>query len=111
MFSRRQPVWGMLLALLALGAQIVVGAASAQAELRLAASNFIAATLAAAPICHTDDSGSSAPGQRPAHSNDCLTCPLCVSAHAPAFALAAPPVVVPAPPDLLTARPELPPPA
>ena len=111
MSSRRRSFRGMLAALLALIAQVALGAAAPQAELRLAAANSVAAALAAAPICHADEADNDAPGQKPAHSNDCLTCPLCTSAHAPTFALAAPPVAVPAPPELLAARPELPPPA
>jgi hypothetical protein len=101
----------MLAALLALTAQIALGAVAPQVELRLAAANSVAAALNAAPICHTDEAGNAAPGQRPSHSNDCLACPLCASAHAPAFVLVVPPVAIPAPPETLTARSELPPPA
>jgi len=111
MFSRTRPVWGMFAALLALIAQIALGAAAPEAELRLAAANAAVAALDAAPICHTDDAGNPAPGQRPSHSNDCLACPLCVVAHAPVVALVVPPVAIPAPPETLADRSELPPPA
>src|SRR3954465_9308958 len=102
MLNPRVPVRGLVAALLALIVQLALGATVPAAQARRA--------IAEAPICHTDETGGTAPA--PAHLPDCLACPFCAAVHASATVIL-PSVSGPAPgarPSPLP-RPELPPPA
>lgn len=95
---------GLLAVLLALMAQLGAGATVPRLD--------PLTTLAGAEaLCHGDDDSGGRPDQGPAHSPDCLVCPLCAIAHASATPL------VPVAPGLLkprlaaTRRMELPPPS
>ena len=102
MLNPRVPLRGLLAALLALMVQLALGATVPNAQAAL--------SIAAAPICHSDDGTGNAPA--PAHVPDCLVCPLCAAVHASA-AIVLPPVsdAVPFARLCLLPRPELPPPA
>jgi hypothetical protein len=97
MLSRRFHLHGLFAVLLALMAQLGAGAAVPRLD-----------PLATAAICHTD---SGTPSNAPAHTNDCLVCPLCVALHAqpvPLLAVATTPIATGVGTVLKT---ELPPPA
>lgn len=102
MSQRRIPASGLLLALMALVAQLAFGAVVPRPEI-------VGAWNGAAAICHAADTSDEAPPV-PHHPSDCLVCPLCISLAAPAFA---PPTgsVLPAPRVVVIARAAILPPA
>jgi hypothetical protein len=98
MLSRRFHLHGLFAVLLALMAQLGAGASVPRLD----------PLSTTAAICHTD---AGAPANVPAHSTDCLVCPLCVALHAPAVPLLAA-IDTPIPSGLgVVLKTELPPPA
>ena len=89
MTPRRPPLFGTLLAVCALIAQLAFGSAMP------GASNDIAVATATA-LCHSDDDGSGAPAPIP-HTPDCVLCPVCLTIAQAAFLLPANAPAVPAP--------------
>jgi hypothetical protein len=104
MTTRRTSSFGLLLALLALTAQLTFG-------LPLPKAGTEASLAAATTLCHVD--GEDTGGQVPAapHLPDCLICPLCVAIASAAALLPADGAMVPAPPSAIIARAAVPPPA
>jgi hypothetical protein len=105
MTRRPIPAFGLLLALLALVAQLAFGAVVPRPELGLALD-------AAGIICHAPaSSDGTAP---PAHHHpmpDCQFCPLCMSLGTPGLVLPGAPPRPPSPRITAFRRPGLPPPA
>lgn len=103
MTSRRLSLHGLFAVLLALAAQLGIGASVPRAD---------PIAVAAAAICHTDGNAGGAPGApAPAHPLDCLACPLCIALHAPATALIALGTTLAPPAAMVVLRSELPPPS
>jgi hypothetical protein len=102
MSQRRVSTFGLLFTLLALVAKL----ASLTVVPR---TDGVAALADASTICHVDETTDQAP-TAPHHPADCPLCPLCVSVSAPAFALAADPVL-PTPPVVAVAAAVVLPPA
>jgi hypothetical protein len=101
MLNRRIRLHGLFAVLLALMAQLGVGASVPRVD-------PITGVVA---LCHTDDNSDRAPSHAPAHPSDCLLCPLCIALHAPSVILAS---VNPAPvprPVAVAVKTELPPPS
>jgi hypothetical protein len=101
MVSRRFHLHGLFAVLLALMAQLGVGATVPRLD-------PIALLTGVASLCHADDE---APNPAPAHSSDCLVCPLCAALHAPAAVLPSAGVILAAPVAAGERRAELPPPS
>jgi hypothetical protein len=99
MLNRRFPLSGLFAALLALMANLGVGAAVPRID----------PIVGLGVLCHPEDSGS--PSKTPYHPADCPVCPLCVAMHAPAATLVAS-VTAPLPPAVaVVVKTELPPPS
>jgi hypothetical protein len=105
MLNRRLPLHGLLAVLLALMAQLGIGASVPRTA-------PIAIVAGAAAICHASDRSSEVPdAPAPAHPPECLVCPLCVALHTSAAALIAPVASMAAPQVAAVPRAELPPPS
>jgi hypothetical protein len=100
--NRRVPLCGLLAMLLALMAELGIGASVPKLD-------PLAQIIGAESLCHASDGAGDKP-PAPIHPLDCLVCPVCVAVHPPAVALV---------PDLATQMPtavvvslrsELPPP-
>ena len=105
MTTRRTSSFGLLLALLALTAQLGF-------DLPLPKAGTEASLAAATTLCHIDgdETGGQVPG--PPHLPDCLICPLCVAiASAATLLLPAVGATVPKPHSAIIARAAVPPPA
>jgi hypothetical protein len=101
MRSRRFQLPGLIAVLLALMAQLGMGASVPRID----------PIAAAGVLCHSEDGGSGGPSKAPAHSSDCLVCPLCVALHASSVALVSD-VSTPMPRDVgVVIKSELPPPS
>jgi hypothetical protein len=99
MFSRRFPLTGMFAVLLALMAQLGMGATVPRVD----------PISGVAPLCHTNNDGT--PSHAPAHPTDCLICPLCAAWHSPAaITVSEPPILTP-PAVIAILRTALPPPS
>jgi hypothetical protein len=103
MLNRRFHRYGFTLVLLALMAQLGVGASVPKAEFGAMIAGFDA-------ICHAGDDSSGIPNP-PKHGTDCLICPLCIALHAPAIGLLSTGVTLAPRAVIVVARTELPPPA
>jgi len=100
MVNSRFHLGGLLAVLLALMAQLGAGATVPRID----------PVAGLGVLCHTDDSDSG-PSRGPAHSSDCLVCPLCVALHSPSVSLV-PVVSVLVPPGVeVVVKAELPPPS
>ena len=104
MSSRRIRFHGLLPVLLALMAQLSIGASVPRL-------NPLAQILGTEILCHTSDEAGGNSTPSPGHPIDCLVCPLCVAVHAPpatllASASASVPLTM-----VVVLRPELPPPS
>jgi hypothetical protein len=99
MLKDRFRLSGLFAVLLALMAQLGAGAAVPNID----------PVAAAGVLCHTDDD--TPPAHGPAHSPDCLVCPLCITLHAQQVVLASAPPELTPPPVPAMRRAELPPPA
>jgi NAD-dependent dihydropyrimidine dehydrogenase PreA subunit len=104
MNPRRPSSFGLLLALLALIAQLGFSLGAPQ-------SAAAEALIQAATICHGDTGADSGQLPAPAHHNDCVLCPLCVSASSTVALLSPAAPALPAPATLVIARAAIPPPA
>jgi hypothetical protein len=93
---------GLLAVLVALMAQLGVGASVPRAD-------PIAALTGLDAICHAATDG--APSRAPMHPADCLVCPLCVVAHLPAAIPVASGAGLISPATVVVLRHELPPPS
>ncbi len=104
MTTRRTTSFGLLLALLALTAQLGF-------DLPLPKAGTEASLAAATTLCHIDgdETGGQVPG--PPHLPDCLICPLCVAIASAATLLPAVGATVPKPHSAIIARAAVPPPA
>jgi hypothetical protein len=71
MLNRRIHLRGLFLVLLALMAQLGVGASVPRID----------PTVAAGALCHTEDDAGGTPSKSPSHAPDCLVCPLCAAVH------------------------------
>jgi len=80
MVNRRFQLSGLFSVLLALMAQLGAGATVPRLD-------PIALITGAASLCHVADDAGGTPNPAPAHSSDCLVCPLCAALHAPAAPL------------------------
>jgi hypothetical protein len=99
MLNRRFPLPGLFAVLLALMANLGVGASVPRVD----------PIAGLGVLCHPEDSGS--PSKTPYHPADCPLCPLCVALHAPPATLVAA-VTAPPPPGIaVVIRSELPPPS
>ena len=98
MLTRRFHLSGMFAVLLALMAQLGMGATVPRLD----------PIAGAAVLCH-DDRG--APPKAPGHNIDCLICPLCATLHAQMAVLATDAPALPPPAVLAVRRSELPPPS
>jgi hypothetical protein len=99
MFTRRFPLTGMLAVLLALMAQLGMGATVPRID----------PITGDAALCHTNNDDT--PSHVPANSADCLICPLCVTLHSPAAALVSEPPILMPPAVIAIVRTALPPPS
>ncbi len=104
MLNRRLSLHGLFAVLLALMAQLGIGATVPQADPIAVIADFGA-------ICHATGDAGGTPDHTPAHPVDCLACPLCLAVHAPAVALIARGVTPVPPAAVLVRRVELPPPS
>jgi hypothetical protein len=95
---------GLFAVLLALMAQLGVGATVPRLD-------PIALITGVASLCHAVDDTGGTPSPGPAHSSDCLVCPLCAALHAPAAPLPSGAPVLTPPAELAERRAELPPPS
>jgi hypothetical protein len=77
MLSRRFHLHGLFAALLALMAQLGVGASVPRID----------PVTGIELLCHMEDRAGGAPSKAPSHSDDCLVCPLCVALHSPSVTL------------------------
>jgi hypothetical protein len=100
MLTSRFRLSGLIAVLLALMAQLGVGAAVPRID----------PVAVAEALCHAEDDGTP-PAHGPSRSPDCLMCPLCATLHAQPVALASAAWVLSAPGVLGNRRIELPPPA
>lgn len=103
MLSRRFPLHGLFAVLLALMAQLGVGATVPRLDpfLQIAGAQV---------LCHSDDPAGTPP-VGPAHSSDCLVCPLCIAMHASQPGLIAAAADIAPPSFTVARRAELPPPS
>jgi len=105
MSNRRLPSHGLLAVLLALMAQLAIGASVPR-------SDPVAAIAGVDAICHTiDDSSGTPAAPAPMHPLDCPVCPFCIALHAPAVALVSPGPALTPPEAMVVLRGELPPPS
>jgi len=101
MLNRRLHLHGFFAVLLALMAQLGIGASVPR----------INPVVAAGAPCHTEDDTGGTPSQTPSHPTDCLVCPLCIALNAPSATLA-PTIATPMPlAGAVVLRTELPPPS
>lgn len=101
MVTRRFHLAGLFAVLLALMAQLGIGATVPLTD----------QVVGVGALCHTEDGAGGTPSHGPSHSSDCLVCPLCVALHAQSVALV-PLIAVPAPADVgVVLKAELPPPS
>ncbi len=98
--SRIRPSWRLLLALLALVAQLAMGA-SVPPVLDIVAGGV--------PICHGSDQPLDTPA--PHHEGDCVLCPICAAIGSPSAFLAATEPTLPLPRAPVIALAAPPPPA
>jgi hypothetical protein len=80
MLNRRLHLTGLFAVLLALMAQLGMGATVPRMD-------PLAELAGAQAICHAADVSATQPGQAPSHPMDCLVCPLCIALHASPAAL------------------------
>jgi hypothetical protein len=91
MLTRRFHLSGMFAVLLALMAQLGIGATVPRLD----------PTAGAAVLCH-DDGG--APSKPPMHTDECLVCPLCLALHVQVAVLGTDGPALPQPPVLAVPR-------
>jgi hypothetical protein len=99
MSNRRSNLFGLFAVLLALLAQLGVGASVPHVD----------PIVTAGALCHTDDDTGGAPLPGPSHPADCPVCPLCATLHAQGLALVSDAPSVTQPALLAIRRSELPP--
>lgn len=104
MLNRRVPLHGLLAVLLALMAQLGIGASVPRIDV-------FAQIVGVNALCHAADERGANPSQPPIHPADCLVCPLCIAVHAPAAILIYERAVVMHRGIIAVLRPELPPPS
>jgi hypothetical protein len=102
MVKRRVPLHGLMAALLALMAQLGIGASVPRFD-------PLAQIAAAATLCHAPDGAGGTQAPPPAHPLDCLVCLLCGPVHAPSAVLVAAETVPMSSVPEVAIRPELPP--
>lgn len=90
MRPRPTPVFGLFLALLALGVQLAIGAVVPQPQVGLALDEL-------GVICHAPAAPGETPSPPPHRMPDCVLCPLCAAMAAPPHVLASGAPVVPRP--------------
>ena len=105
LLNRRVSLHGLLAVLLALVAQLGVGATVPRVDV------FAQFVGAEAPLCHAADERGTNPSQPPSHPADCLVCPFCIAVHAPAATLICEGAVAMNRSVVAALRPELPPPS
>lgn len=103
MLNRRVPVHGLLAVLLALMAQLGMGATVPRLD-------PFARIVSAEILCHAPDGAGDTP-PAPMHPLDCLICPLCVSVHAPPVVLVSDVGIDMPSAGVVVLRSELPPPS
>lgn len=100
MLNRRFHLRGLFAVLLALMAQLSVGASVPRID----------PVAGVGALCHAEDDAGGRPSKGPLHPADCLMCPFCIALHA-SFALV-PVTDSPLPPAVVVVlKSELPPPA
>ena len=104
MLNRRMPLLGLLAVLLALMAQLSMGASVPRVDV-------FAQTVGDQAPCHTADERGPNPSQPPIHPADCLVCPFCIAVHAPAPTLISERAIPASRGIVAVLRPELPPPS
>jgi hypothetical protein len=104
MLSRCFQLQGLFAVLLALMAQLGVGATVPRLD-------PIALVTGAAQLCHVEDDGGGTPNHAPGHPADCLICPLCAALHASSATLVAGPPGLAPRGVAVVIRSELPPPS
>ena len=105
MLNRRVPLHGLLAVLLALMAQLGIGASVPRVDV------FAQIVGAEAALCHAADERGTNPSQPPNHPADCLVCPLCIAVHTAAATLICEGAVAMNRSVVVVLRPELPPPS
>jgi hypothetical protein len=98
------PLPGLLAVLLALMAQLGVGASVPRVDI-------FAQIVGAEALCHAADERGGGPSQPPVHPADCLVCPFCVAVRAPSPTLIADVAISASRGTVAVLRPELPPPS
>jgi hypothetical protein len=101
MLAGRFHLSGMFAVLLALMAQLGMGTSVPRIDI----------TTTVAALCHAEDEAGGAPSRAPAHSTDCLICPLCGTLHAQSTALVTESSTLTPPIVLAVVKSELPPPS
>ena len=104
MSNRRIPFHGLLAALLALMAQLGIGASVPRID-------PLAQLIGAEVLCHVADDGGRTPAPGPRHPLDCLICPLCVISHMPQATLVFDALLLTPSAVVVVLRSELPPPS
>ena len=100
----RLPLSGLLAVLLALMAQLAIGASVPRLD-------PLAQIVGAEVLCHAPNRADDAPTPAPMHPLDCLVCPLCVAVHGPAIALVPGVAILKPSAAVVVLRSELPPPS
>jgi hypothetical protein len=104
MSNRRVPFHGLFAVLLALMAQLGIGASVPRFD-------ALAQVIGTEILCHPPDGAGGAPAPAPMHPLECLICPLCVALHAPPAILVSDVAVLAPSAVVVVLRSELPPPA
>jgi hypothetical protein len=76
MSNRRIPFHGLFAVLLALMAQLGIGACVPRPD-------AFAQIIGTEILCHSPDGAGGSPAPAPMHPLECVVCPLCVALHAP----------------------------
>jgi hypothetical protein len=104
MLNRRVPFHGLLAVLLALMAQLGIGASVPQLD-------PLARIISAETLCHALAGAGETPAPAPLHPLDCLVCPLCIAIHVPSIILISDAAIPKPSAEILVLRSELPPPS
>ena len=104
MLNRRVPFHGLLAVLLALMAQLGIGASVPRLD-------PLALIISVETLCHTPGGAGDAPAPAPMHPLDCLVCPLCVAVQTPSITLISDAAIPMPSAAVVVLRSELPPPS
>jgi hypothetical protein len=104
MLNRGVPFHGLLAVLLALMAQLGIGASAPRVD-------PLALIISAETLCHASGGAGDTPAPAPMHPLDCLVCPLCIAIHAPSIILISDAAIPMPSAAIVVLRSELPPPS